>query len=62
MTRHIGNIVLKIDAHGARPVKTHKMSTRHIDLGICAIGAWANRHLELEDDAPKRARLWSAVA
>jgi hypothetical protein len=60
LARHIENIVLKIDAHGARPVKEHRHSTRHIDLGICAIGAWANRHLEF-DDTPKRARLWSAV-
>jgi len=61
LNRHIGNIVLKVDAHGARPVKTHRMSTRHIDLGICAIGAWTNRNIDLSP-VPTRARLWSAVA
>lgn len=61
LARHIGNIVLKVDAHGARPVKTSKTSTRHIDLGICAIGAFANRELEIEAE-PTRAKLWSAVA
>ncbi len=58
MSRHIGNMVLKIDAHGARPVK-HRPSQRHIDLGICAIGAHANRLLEFDDGTPKRAGLWS---
>lgn len=62
MARHAGNIVLKIDAHGARPVKTHKTSRRHIDLAICAIGAWANRTLEFDTGAPTRAALWSDVA
>lgn len=62
MARHVGNIVLRIDLHGARPVKQHKTSTRHIDLAICAIGAWANRDVEFGDDKPKRAGLWSAVA
>lgn len=61
LARHIGNVVLKIDAHGARPVKTSKTSRRHIDLAICAIGAWTNRGLEFVEE-PKRAQLWSAVA
>lgn len=39
--RHVENMRLKIDAKGARPVKEHKSSQRHIDLGICAVGAYA---------------------
>ena len=62
LDRHIGNIVLKVDGHGARPVKMHKTSTRHIDLAICAIGGWANRDLDFGDKKPQRAALWSAVA
>lgn len=58
MARHIGNIVLKIDAHGARPVKVSKGSTRHIDLGICAVGAHASRNIDF-DDEPGRAGMWS---
>lgn len=61
LERHIGNIVLKSDRHGARPVKYHKTSKRHIDLAICAIGAWANRGLEFAAEKPKRAELWAAV-
>lgn len=60
MSRHVDNMVLKIDAQGARPIKEHRMSTRHIDLGICAIGAYANRDLELEEEGKKRAKLWVA--
>jgi phage terminase large subunit-like protein len=41
LARHVENMRLKIDAKGARPVKEHKMSNRHIDLGICAVGAYA---------------------
>lgn len=40
LARHIENMQLKIDDKGARPVKEHKMSKRHIDLGICAVGAY----------------------
>ena len=40
MARHIENMRLKIDAKGARPVKEHRASGRHIDLGICAVGAF----------------------
>ena len=40
LARHIENMALKIDAKGARPVKEHKASNRHIDLGICAICAF----------------------
>lgn len=39
LARHVENMVLKYDRHGARPVKEHKNSERHIDLGICAVGA-----------------------
>lgn len=61
MSRHVANVVLKIDAHGARPVKTSKSSRRHIDLAICAIGAFVHREFEFVE-APKRAKLWSSVA
>jgi phage terminase large subunit-like protein len=37
LARHVDSMVLKIDAKGARPVKDSRMSTRHIDLGICAV-------------------------
>jgi phage terminase large subunit-like protein len=37
LARHVENMRLKIDAKGARPVKEHKTSQRHIDLGICAV-------------------------
>jgi hypothetical protein len=40
LSRHVENMRLKIDHLGARPVKESKMSQRHIDLGICAIGAY----------------------
>jgi phage terminase large subunit-like protein len=39
LARHVENMVLKIDAKGARPVKDARTSQRHIDLGICAICA-----------------------
>jgi phage terminase large subunit-like protein len=39
LARHVENMRLKIDHLGARPVKESKMSQRHIDLGICAVGA-----------------------
>ncbi len=41
LARHIENMRLKIDQHGARPVKETGSSTRHIDLGICAMCALA---------------------
>lgn len=37
LARHIESMVLKIDARGARPTKESKSSTRHIDLGVCAV-------------------------
>lgn len=46
LVRHIGNMVLKIDTRGIRPVKDHRGSPRKIDLGICAVGAY-DRAMEL---------------
>ncbi len=40
LIRHIGNMALKTDRLGPRPVKEHRGSPRSIDLGICAIGAY----------------------
>ena len=37
LARHVENMVLKIDGRGARPTKENKQSTRHIDLGVCAV-------------------------
>lgn len=37
LARHVDNMVLKVDAKGARPTKEARMSNRHIDLGICAV-------------------------
>jgi phage terminase large subunit-like protein len=37
LARHVENMVLKIDAKGARPTKDSKVSERHIDLGVCAV-------------------------
>lgn len=37
LARHVENMVLKYDTRGARPTKESKASTRHIDLGICAV-------------------------
>ncbi len=40
LARHIDAMVLRIDARGARPTKEHKASTRHIDLGVCAVAGF----------------------
>lgn len=40
LARHVDSMVLKIDARGARPTKEHKASTRHIDLGVCAVAGF----------------------
>lgn len=40
LARHVENMRLKIDQQGARPVKEHGASQRHIDLGVCAVGAF----------------------
>jgi len=62
LARHVANVVLKIDARGARPVKTTKTSRRHIDLAICAIGAYVNRDLDFGKQERPRAQLWSSYA
>lgn len=40
LTRHVGNMALKTDRLGPRPVKEHRGSPRSIDLGICAVGGF----------------------
>ena len=40
LVRHVGNMALKTDRLGPRPVKEHRGSPRSIDLGICAVGAY----------------------
>ncbi len=40
LIRHVGNMALKTDRLGPRPVKEHRGSPRSIDLGICAVGAF----------------------
>ncbi len=52
LARHIENMRLKIDAKGARPVKEHKTSQRHVDLGICAVGAVARAAVFREEAVP----------
>jgi phage terminase large subunit-like protein len=37
LARHVAAMVLKLEAKGARPVKSTKNSTQHIDLGHCAV-------------------------
>lgn len=49
LARHVDAMVLKLDGRGARPVKDAKNSTRHIDLGVCAVAgieraAWHAEH------------------
>lgn len=56
LARHVENMVLKIDAHGARPTKDGKSSQRHIDLAICAVGAFqlaTIREAEPDNAAPE---------
>lgn len=50
LARHVENMVLKIDARGARPTKDQKMSERHIDLGIAAVMAVYEAVLGAEPD------------
>ena len=49
LARHVENMVLKVDAKGARPVKDQRTSRRHIDLGICAICAHDRARLAQPD-------------
>lgn len=53
LARHLYNMRLKIDRLGPRPVKEHKGSPRHIDLGIAAVGAY-DRATFLAAEPPKR--------
>lgn len=53
LERHVYNMKLKVDRLGPRPVKEHKSSLRHIDLAICAIGAF-DRATELSATPPTR--------
>lgn len=55
LLRHHENMTLRIDAKGARPTKESATSTRHIDLGICAIGSYANRNVEPEIEKKRTA-------
>ena len=48
LSRHVENMRLKIDQQGARPVKETSSSQRHIDLGICAIGAFVEALAQLD--------------
>jgi phage terminase large subunit-like protein len=52
LARHIENMKLKLDHRGARPVKEHGASQRHIDLGICAVGAYSEA-IDSGIDAPE---------
>ena len=40
LVRHVGNMALKTDRLGPRPVKEHRGSHNLIDLGICAVGGF----------------------
>ncbi len=51
LIRHIYNMKLKVDRLGPRPVKEHKGSSRHIDLGIAAVGGF-DRATELGATPP----------
>ena len=55
LARHVENMRLKIDAKGARPVKEQRMSGRHMDAGICAVGA-LSRALWWGSNAPATSR------
>lgn len=60
LARHIENMRLKIDAKGPRPVKESKASSRHIDLGICAVGSLA-RASALSNETPAPAPMFMAA-
>jgi len=64
LARHVDAMVLKIDARGARPTKEHKASTRHIDLGVCAVAGFERAiwHATHSPAAPSRPQIldpWS---
>lgn len=52
LARHVDAMVLKLDAKGARPVKDSKMSTRSIDLGVCAVAGLDRAIWHAEHQAP----------
>lgn len=54
LARHVENMVLKRDSRGVRPVKESKSSRRHIDLGICAMGAHDRALHHFQSPAQKR--------
>ncbi len=60
LIRHHDNMVLKIDAKGTRPTKEHPTSIRHIDLSICAIGAYTHRNVEVEEEIKPQAWILTA--
>jgi phage terminase large subunit-like protein len=51
LARHVEAMVLKVDAKGARPTKDSKMSTRHIDLGVCAVAGLDRAFWHIENNA-----------
>lgn len=64
LARHVENMVLKIDARGARPTKETKQSTRHIDLGVCAVAGleravWHANYVPAPDKVPQIIDPWS---
>lgn len=53
LARHIENAQIKADARGTRIVKEHKASTRHIDLAVAAVVAYARAiTYGVEESAP----------
>ena len=52
LVRHVGNMALKVDRLGPRPVKEHRGSPRSIDLGICAVGGYDRATLHAAQPAP----------
>jgi phage terminase large subunit-like protein len=40
LKQHIGNAMVKVDSRGPRITREHKTSDRHIDLAVCAVGAY----------------------
>lgn len=53
LVRHIGNMILKVDRLGPRPVKDHRGSPRSIDLGICAVGAYDRATAYTPEEEPE---------
>jgi phage terminase large subunit-like protein len=58
LARHVENMVLKIDARGARPTKDAKSSRRHIDLGIAAVMAVEEARRWAEPEAASAPFVW----